>query len=176
MMSTISVRDLQVYLKQRPHDELVKDIVTLFKRFDVVKDYYQLQLDETSSKEIVDRYKAVIRREFFPERGFGRARLSVARKAITDCKKLVTAPQEIADLMLYYVEMGVEFTCTYGDIDEPFYNSMESMYERAAKWITQHKMQDQFAVRCQKILRDTSGMGWGFHDGLSAIYDVYFEA
>ena len=175
-MNKISVRDLQVYLKQRTHDELVNDIATLFKRFDAVKDYYQLQLDETSSKAITDRYKAVIRQEFFPERGFGKANLSVARKAITDCRKLVTSHQEMADLMLYYVEMGVEFTRTYGDIDEPFYNSMENMYKRAAEFISQHNMRDQFEPRCQKIVRNTSGMGWGFHDGLNAIYDEYFEA
>ncbi|NDJ75052.1 MAG: hypothetical protein GYB65_02235 [Chloroflexi bacterium] len=175
-MSRLSVRDLQVYLKQRTHEELAKDIVTLFRRFDAVKDYYQLQLDETSVKAITDRYKAVIRQEFFPERGFGKARLSVARRAITDCMKLVTSQHDIADLVLYYVEMGVEFTGAYGDIDEPFYNSMESMYERAAKFISQHNMQNQFAARCWKILRDTSGMGWGFHDRLSAIYDEYFEA
>jgi hypothetical protein len=175
-MGKLSVRDLQVYLKQRTHEELASDIITLFKRFDAVKDYYQLQRDETSVKAITDRYKAVIRQEFFPEHGFGKARLSVARKAITDCMKLVTSHQEMADLMLYYVEMGVEFTRTYGDIDEPFYNSMENMYGRAAKFISQHNLRDQFEARCQKIVRDTSGIGWGFHDGLSAIYDEYFAA
>jgi len=29
--------------------------------------------------------------------------------------------------MLHYVETGTEFTNTYGDIDEPFYNSLISM-------------------------------------------------
>lgn len=32
--------------------------------------------------------------------------------------------------MLYYVEKGVEFTNNYGDIDQSFYSSIESMYER----------------------------------------------
>ena len=30
--------------------------------------------------------------------------------------------------MLYYVECGVEFTNLYGDIDERFYSSLESMF------------------------------------------------
>ena len=175
-MSKISVRDLKRYLKQRTHDELVADIATLFKKFDAVKEYYQIQLDETSTEEIVDRYKADIKQEFFPARGYGQARLSVARKAITDCKKVVASHQYIAELMLYYVEMGVAFTDAYGDINEPFYNSMESMYERAVKLIAEHNLQDQFEVRCKKILRQTAGMGWGFPDALQTIYDEHFES
>jgi hypothetical protein len=175
-MSKISVRDLKRHLKQRSHDELIADIATLFKKFDAVQEYYQIQLDETSTEEIVDRYKAIIKREFFPERGYGQARLSVARKAITDCKKVVTSHQSIADLMLYYVEMGVEFTAAYGDIDEPFYSSMEGMYEHVSKLIVEHNLQDQFETRCKKILRKTSGMGWGFPDALQTIYDEHFES
>ncbi len=174
-MSKILVRDLKRYLKQRTHDELVADIATLFKKFDVVKEYYQIQLDETSTEEIVGRYKADIKQEFFPERGYGQARLSVARKAITDCKKVVTSHQGIADLMLYYVEMGVAFTAAYGDISEPFYNSMESMYERVIKLIIEYNMQDQFEARCKKVVRQTARMGWGFPDALQAIYDEHFE-
>ena len=51
--------------------------------------------------------------------------------------------------MLYYVEMGVQFTNAYGDIDEAFYNSMESMYERAVKYIAQHGMCGHFEERCR---------------------------
>jgi hypothetical protein len=54
---------------------------------------------------------------------------SVARKAVSDYKKVSASKFGLADVMLYYVEMGVQFTNAYGDIDEAFYNSMESMYE-----------------------------------------------
>jgi hypothetical protein len=175
-MSQPTVRDLKVYLKQRTHNELVNDIVALFKQFEAVRDYYHLQFDETAAAQIVSRYKFIIKQEFFPKRGHGLARLPVARKAVTDCKKIVTSHQLIADLMLYYVEIGVEFTCTYGDIDASFYNSMESMYERAAKLISQHNLSEHFDARCQKIVRDAAGIGWGFHDELGAVYDKYFGA
>lgn len=78
--------------------------------------------------------------------------------------------------MLAYVEAGVQFTRQYGDIDEPFYNSMEGMFETAAKHITKHKLHDQFESRCRQIVKDASGTGWGFHDTLSEIYDEYFGA
>jgi hypothetical protein len=99
----------------------------------------------------------------------------VARKAVSDYKKVSASKFGVADVMLYYVETGVQFTNTYGDIDEAFYNSMESMYERAVKYIVQHGMLRQFEERCRRIVTDTSGIGWGFHDGLSDIYEEHFK-
>ncbi|MFZ3590571.1 DUF6155 family protein [Bacillus sp. DJP31] len=68
--------------------------------------------------------------EFPPEKGHGKVRLNEAKKAISDFKKLTNDELRTADLMLYYVEKGVEFTNNYGDIDQSFYSSIESMYER----------------------------------------------
>jgi len=77
--------------------------------------------------------------------------------------------------MLYYAEMGVRFTSEYGDIDEPFYNSMESMYEAAALFVTEHKIGQQYQARFEKMVADTSGIGWGFHDQLTYLYEKYFS-
>ena len=103
-------------------------------------------------------------------------RLSVARKAITDYKKVATSLEGVIELMLFYVETGVAFTNAYGDIDEPFYNSMESMYARTLELIAKHNLQDRFAARCRKIVDDTAPIGWGFHDALSELYHEHFAA
>ena len=75
--------------------------------------------------------------------------------------------------MIFYVEIGVKFTNCYGDIDEPSYLSMESMYEKVVKFIISTKLEGMFKQRCLEIVNDTAGMGWGFHDQLSAIYHEY---
>jgi hypothetical protein len=174
-MAKIGVRQLRTYLTSRDHDELVDDIVELFKRLDAVKDYYQLRLADSYDEALLERYKARIKDEFFPARGFGEARLSIARKPITEYSRVSDSVEGLADLMLFYVEMGVAYTSAYGDINAPFYNSMESMYERALKLVVKEDMLGKFAVRCEKIVKDTSGMGWGFHDTLSEIYHEYVE-
>ena len=43
-MSKITRTQLKQYLKQRSYDELVDDLLDLFSRLDVVKDYYRLRL------------------------------------------------------------------------------------------------------------------------------------
>ena len=76
--------------------------------------------------------------------------------------------------MMFYVENGVEFTCDYGDIDERFYNSMESMFESTLKFIQKNNLGKDFNTRCKKIVDDTDGIGWGFHDQLGYLYNLYF--
>ena len=57
----------------------------------------------------------------------------------------------------------VKFTDAYGDIDEPFYISMESMYEKALKEIIKYGLKDTFQKRCQKIVLDTSEIVSSLH-------------
>ena len=171
----MKLKDLKQYLGTRSREQLIAEIGEMFSKIDAVEDYYQSKLNLGYSAEVSEKYKSIIKQEFFPERGFGRARLSVARKAVSDYKKVSASKFGVADMMLYYVEVGVQFTNTYGDIDEAFYSSMESMYERAVKYIVLHGMRRQFEERCRRIITDTSGIGWGFHDGLSYIYEEHFK-
>lgn len=77
--------------------------------------------------------------------------------------------------MLTYVESGVYCTNEFGDIDEPFYNSMESMYESALKYLVQEDLLHEFQNRAEDIVTKTSGCGWGFHDGLNDLYHDYYR-
>ena len=169
----MKVNDLKKNLKDSSKEELIKEIIELFKKNSFVKDYYILKYDTESNSSVLDKHKDIIENEFFPKRGDGKARLSVARKSITEFKKLSQDKIQLAELMIFYVEEGVKFTNCYGDIDEPFYLSMESMYEKVVKFIISAKLEDMFKCRCLEIVNDTAGMGWGFHDQLSAIYHEY---
>lgn len=174
-MEKVTLRALKGYLAGRSQAELIADIAELFGRFDGVKDYYQLRLGDEDDGEVVAKYKALIEKEFFPARGEPRARLAVARKVISEYRKLSPSVGSMIDLMLYYVETGVRFTNAYGDIDEPFYNSMEAMYASAVKLIGEHRLHADFESRCRRIVTDTGSIGWGFHDTLGEIYGEAFE-
>lgn len=175
-MPKLNQRTLKQHLNHLSREELLDEIGMLFDKFTKIKEYYQTKLGAGDSQGVLEKYKAVIEKEFNPPRGLPKARLSVAKKAISDFKKISNSPVDLADLMVAYVEAGVGFTREFGDINEPFYISMESVFEKAAIHITKHKLHDQFEPRCRRIVRDTSGMGWGFHDQLSEIYEEYFSA
>ena len=127
----ITLNQLKQHLRNCDWEELITDVAKLFKRFPSVKEYYQIKLYSQAEREVLAKYKKTIKDEFFPARGFGKARLSIAKKAISDYRKMCDNEVDTIDIMLFYVEQGVKFTLAYGDINEAFYSSMEGMYEKA---------------------------------------------
>jgi hypothetical protein len=171
----LGVRELKRYLKQLTKEELMAHALDMSRTFPQVQEYFQAKIWPFDDAAVRDKYKKLIEHEFFPTRGFGRARLSVARKAVTDYKKVAASAEGVADVMLFYVEAGVGYTNEYGDIDEPFYHSMERMYASALENIAKHGLQEQFEPRCARIVESTNKIGWGFHDALSDLYDQHFD-
>src|SRR4030042_1211188 len=164
---------LKKYLQQFTKEQLIEQINELHKKYKEVKDYYSFCMNP-DEKKTVEKYKAIIYESFYPKRGF-KLRLSKARKAISDFKKLSPSPAHVADAMVYFVEYGVLFTNDFGDIDESFYNSMEGMFENACVFIRKNNLENLFKERCKKLMEDSSDIGWGFHDFLSDAYYEFFE-
>ena len=169
------IKPLKQYLYHKTKEALIDEITDLFSKFKIVQDYYQRKLGTSENGEILEKYKALVTREFFPARGYGKARLSIAKNAVTDFRKISQSKTEWIEIMLHYVEMGVRFTNAYGDIDESFYTSMEGMYEQVLKFILQAGIKQEFQQRCRRIVTDTDGIGWGFHDALADMYQETFE-
>ena len=174
-MKPVNRTELGRFLRQLPHEQLVTQVLDLRASFPQVRDYYEAKVRPASDEAVREKYRRIVENEFFPARGFGKARLAVARKAVTDYKKLTASVDGVADLMLFYVETGVRFTNAYGDIDEPFYLSMERMYASALDWIRKHRLEEQFRDRCARIVDDTRDIGWGFHDALGEAYSDRFD-
>ena len=172
-MAGLTVRALRQHLAGRSQAELADDIVALFGRFEVVRDYYAVQLAEDDDG-VRAKYRAIVEHEFVPRRGFPRLRLSVARKAVSDYQKVSGSLPGRIDLMLAYVEAGVRCANTYGDLHEQFYRSVESMYRSAVDLIVEQGLRQTYERRCWQIVRDTDGQGGDFHDTLSDTYGAAF--
>ena len=175
-MPKLTLTQLKKHLKNKSVDEFVEEVGELYKKFPDVQDYYKNDLTKSGKTEVVRKYNKIIENEFFPARGMGRLNLAVARKAVNDFKKISTSSFDIANIMIFYVENGVEFTNEYGDISESFYSSIECMFESALKFIRATEQEEEFYACCKKIVDDTSGIGWGFHDTLSDTFAEYLES
>ena len=173
-MKNIPISKLRKELSGKSEKELTDEIVNLFKKIPQVKEYYTVTLSAEGEEHILEKYKEIITKEFFPKRGYGKARLSVAKKAISDFKKISDRPHLVIDIMLHYVEQGVNYTGQYGDINEPFYNSMEKMFEDALKIAKKHNKLSPFQKKCEEIISEACE-GWGFQDGLSFTYNEFYD-
>jgi hypothetical protein len=169
----MGLREIKASLNKLEKEELIKHISELCIKYKPVKEYFDFYVNP-NEKKILEQYKEKVAEGFFPKRGH-QLKLSTSRKAINDFKKLGTSVESIADLLLHYVENGVEFTNEYGDIDENFYTSIENTYSNALNLISKNGLLAKFKKRAYKIVTDTEGIGWGFHDTLGDIYYKHYE-
>lgn len=167
MSKPIGKRELRKHLQGLTQEQLVNHLLHLGESFKDVQAYLQNVVRPADDESVRARYRQIVENEFFPARGHGNARLATARKAVMDYRKVTATAEGPADLMLAYVELGVRFSRTYGDMGEPYHRSMERMYASALQWIARHGLEDAFRPRARAIVTATRGMGWWFHDILT---------
>ena len=153
---------------------LVKD---LYEAAAVNRDFIQArcQADENGG-EALEKYRRKIVEQFFPACGFGKLKLSEARKAIRDYRKATGNVAGTAELLMTYVENGAQFTREYGDIDERFYDNLVSLFSKAAKLLKTMDAQTKEITlpRLISVVEKAVGIGWGYHDGITdALYGAF---
>lgn len=102
--------------------------------------------------------------------------MAMARRTIREFSKASSDPEAIADLMIYAVECGNQFTLDCGDIDEDFYDGLIDIYAAAIKKVLKlpKNVRDNYRNRLEKIMQSSDGIGWGYHDGLCEHFDKAF--
>lgn len=168
--NAMALQDLSKHLRRLPQKQLIKELMHAYKQYPDVREYYDHLLEPGAEERLLPKYKRIIRDEFFPMKGDGKLRFSVATNAVRHFRKLRVSPASIADLLISYAENGVEFTMEYGDIDERFYETIENKYEDALQFMKEQSLLPSFRERARKLVDDTEGVGWGFHDQLGDIF------
>jgi hypothetical protein len=145
---------------------LVKD---LYDASSSNRDFLQARVQaEAGDGTAVERYRRMIIEQFYPPRGFGKLKLAEARKAIRDYRRATGDPAGTIDLMLTYVEHGTQFTREFGDINEAYYNSLESVLHEMTQLLRKEDpaLYPQFRERIQRLDTHADHIGWGYGDYL----------
>ncbi|WP_052409888.1 hypothetical protein [Paenibacillus durus] len=71
------------------------------------------------------------------------------------------------------VECGVDFTLSFGDIDQKFYHTIASIYEQALKYIVDNQLEDKFIDRCNRLMLSSQDIDWGFGFDMVDLYNDY---
>lgn len=170
----LSVTEVKSIFKDQTKEALLELLVESYKAVPELKEFITMKYaNENTMEQILEKYKNKVYDVFFPKSMRAQFKIGEAKKAVNDFTKMCSDEKNTIDLMLYYVEMGVEFTNTYGDIGESFYSSIESMYEAVIKVVNKQKDAEIFHIfqeRLKVVVYNTSGIGWGFHDNLSDMY------
>ncbi|MCA1789907.1 MAG: DUF6155 family protein, partial [Thioalkalivibrio sp.] len=114
MSKPIGKREFRKHLQGLSQEQLVNHLLHLGESFKDVQAYLQNVVHPADDETVRARYRQIVENEFLPARRYGKARLAVARKAVTDYKKVAASVEGPADLMLAYVEIGVKYARAYG--------------------------------------------------------------
>jgi Family of unknown function (DUF6155) len=171
-MMKIKVTELKKQLKHYDQKELIELVVEMFKTNKDVQNFLSSKfLGDEAIEIFFKQARKKVENEFFPDRGHGKLRLAEAKKEITTFKKTTNDQKRTVDLMLFYVEQGVKFTCTYGDISEGFYTSMIKMFEQVAEECDRdEELYKAFSSRLDSVV-SVAPDGWGFQE---ALLDSYY--
>ena len=114
----MKIRTIQNLLKNCSKEELLQMLLELAKRSPAAEHYLISRLEPTTSEPDFNHYKAEVRSEFFPARGFGNGNLSIAFRMLQRVEAEAKSPRQVIDFIYFCVETGVEYTEAYGDINE----------------------------------------------------------
>lgn len=166
----MKITEVKKLLNSMEKSELAALVCKLYKASKQAQSLVDIELcGESVEGQLVAECKKKIYAAFFGNR----LSLKNARTVISDFKKVSKNQENVAELMLYYVECGVEFTSTYGDIDEAFYYSIESMFSDFVSVLNNLDSDvyyERNADRIKEMCLSTDCVGWGFQEEMMSIY------
>ncbi len=164
-------RALQKYLTGLKKKELEVQILDLYLRFPLVKEYYDFVFNPKEGK-LVQEAKTKISNEYYPlKRKKPKARRSVAQKYIKHYIKLGVDPHLIADVMLYNLEIGQSFSQDK-NVPDAFYKSMLNSFNEAVHFISVNGLLHDFKDRIIKIYQNTQDQEWLHGEEFSRVLDI----
>lgn len=167
----MSKRALKKYLAELPKADLEEQMMDLYLRFPVVKEYYDFVFNPKEEK-LIQQAKAKISNEYFPlKRKRPKARRSTAQKFIKHFIKLGVDPNLIADVMLFNLEIAQTFE-EEKNVPDAFYKSMLNSFVEAVQFISLNGLLPDFKERIVKIYTRSLERNWLFSEGFSKALDI----
>ncbi|MDC0008130.1 DUF6155 family protein [bacterium] len=167
----MSKRQFKKYLNELKKPALEQQLLDLYERFPLVKEYYDFAFNPKEDK-LIQQAKTKISNEYFPvRRKRPKARRSVAQKFIKHFIKLGVEPHLIADVMLYNLEIAQTYS-TNRNLPDSFFKSMLNSFTEAVHYVSVNALLGDFKERILKTYQWTQEKHWPFEEGFSRALDA----
>ena len=167
-------KDAKSILIEKEKPELLKLIADLYSSSAENKSFIHSRYSVCG--QTLEPYKSIMSDSLYPDVNKNKPiRLSVGKKAIADYFKATKDKVGQLELMVHYLETGNQFTVDFGDIDEQFYSSLESMFQRILTELKKQlaDLQKKYFSRLEDVVSSARNIGWGYYDYISNIFSEY---
>lgn len=158
----MTLTELKKRMKGMTQEEMLALLCRVYKGSKQAQAIVDVALcGDAAEAELLSGYKKRVHTAFWGSR----FSLKEARAAVLEFNRVAQNLENAAELMLFYVECGVAYTLEYGDIDERFYMSVESMFDNFVAALNAMDTADFYqrnADRIRKVCTDVECVGWGF--------------
>lgn len=127
-------------------------------------------------KDVLQPYKATIHRWVCPDVMRDQdISIAKAKKAISDYRKAIGRPDELAELMVFYCESCMNLLDYCGMDDEGYFNALVRMFEHGLKVIValDPSLQQDLINRLDRVRNESHNWGWGVGDVLDELMAEY---
>lgn len=163
MAKKLTEKALVKKLNTMSQDELINIISDLFKTNKSVEARLNLMLlGEEYGNILLEKYKKRMYKIFNPSSFRTGFSLEAAQAVLTDFADMCGVGRWYGDLALYFAECATDFTMSYGDIDETFYDALGDAYHDAISIASEdEELYKLWKDRLEYIYHEFSGFGWG---------------
>lgn len=173
MAKKLTEKALLKKLNTMDKEEMVIIISDLYKTNKTAEARLNLLfLGEEYGNALLEKYKKQLYKIFNPSNivrtGFS---LEKAQQILSDFADMCGDGRWYGDLALYFAECATDFTMSYGDINEEFYDALGDAYRDAVTIARRdEEMYKLWKNRLEYIYHEFSGFGWGMDDFITEEY------
>jgi hypothetical protein len=149
----------------------IKTKLADFDRPGLIQDLYAASKDNQAflhtrlapGVDVLKPFKATITRWINPPKIPAPISVAKAKKAITDYKKAVGRPEDLAELTVFYCEEVFAFLRNVGMEDDGYYDALVRMFEQAVGHALASPVPAQvtFTERLDRVRKLGQDLGWG---------------
>lgn len=149
----MSKAKLKKYLQSLSQEQLVQVVLDLYSARKEAKEYLEFFMDP-NEEDALERYKKTLKNNYFTTQGRPRAKLNVklGNDIVADFVRLDVAPEKVADLMIFHVEVMMSRIVVRRIIRETAWNSAVTMFRKAVDYINAHNLIKDFERRINRII------------------------
>lgn len=167
-------RDFNKYIGHLEEEDLRAELSLLYARFPVLREYYVMEL--TDPKKVIDKYKAKMRKSFFPTRGRGKRGRSVSSKLIKAFAAVSIHPKDLIELHFYRAELMAEYIKTMRVDSEGFHESTVKTFADACAMADREVLLDYFSDGARQLTQLFEGQRRDRNFSFWPAYRTYWSA
>ncbi|MHB8126563.1 MAG: hypothetical protein ACYDEJ_13160 [Desulfitobacteriaceae bacterium] len=170
----LTITELKQRLKELSREEVITLLVETLKSNKDAQAFISVKLQgEKAILELIKEYKEKIHKEFYPDRGYPKMRVTKVREVFSDLNKIAKETVWLLELMVFFAETAVQSIHECGDIFEDMGDYLADMYYKIIQRLNKEKTPElyhKYKERLKTIAVTKNCECWGIHDSLVGSY------